>query len=232
MKTMNSGAVTLLVACLVASTAQANRNGRIGQSGKQGVTCLYCHTGAASQASVSVQGPASLGAGQTGLYEVVISGGPAAVGGVNVAVDNGATLQANAGLRLAQQELTHTEPKAFSNNQVRFTFSVVAPTSGTTFKIYAAGNSANGDGSNSGDIGAFTSRDVAVTGGGQPQPDAGTPDAGTDAGTDGGGGGGPGGPAGPPPADPSPYGCTAAGGAPALLLLLVAGLLARRRREA
>lgn len=232
MKTMNLGAVTLLVACLVGPVAQANGNGRIGQSGKQGLTCGNCHTGGTSQATINVSGPASLGAGQTGLYEVVISGGSAVVGGVNVAVDNGASLQANSGLRLAQQELTHTQPKAFSNGEVRFTFSVVAPTTGTTFKIYAAGNSANGNGNYFGDTPAFITRDIAVTGGAQPQPDAGTPDAGTDGGSSGGGGGGGGGggPTDPPPPDPSPYGCTAAGGAPALLLLAAAGLLARRRR--
>lgn len=219
MKTMNLGAAALLAAGLLSSAAQASLNGRIGQSGKLGgVTCQSCHTGAPSQAFISVLGPESLGAGQTGRYEVVITGGPAVVGGVNVAVDNRATLQEGPGLRLAQGELTHSQPRAFSNGQVRFTFSVVAPTSGSTFKIYAAGNSANGNKSNDGDIGAFTSRDIAVKGGSQPPPDAGTPDGG--------------GPAAPPPADPSPYGCTATGGAPALLLLVAASLLAWRRWEA
>ncbi len=211
------GVAGVLAASFFSLTAYANSKGITGRSGKQTVTCMAagCHNTSPSTAipTVTLTGPTSLNAGETGNYTLVITGGAAVQAGMNVAVsDNGGTLtKSGTDLQVLSGELTHTAPKVFSNGEVRFDFSLVAPSSSRTVTLYASGNSVNGDKNNTGDHSASTTLDIQVTG--SSTPDAGTPDAGTDT---------------PPPEDKG--GCAAAGGAPvALLLALVAERLRRRR---
>jgi uncharacterized protein (TIGR03382 family) len=216
------GITTLVAACFLSFSAQANLNGITGRSSKQGQNCMAsgCHATNPSPTAptVTLQGPTTLEAGATGNYTLVITGGPAVKGGMNVAVsNNGGTLNAGAGLRVAAGELTHTAPKDFVNNEVRFDFSLVAPSTAGSVMMYASGNSTNGNGANTGDNAVSTQLTIQVTGG------SGTPDAGTGTPDAGGGGGGDG-------DDEGGCGCTGAGAAPmAVLLAMVAASLRRRR---
>ncbi|RKH24283.1 hypothetical protein D7Y13_26380 [Corallococcus praedator] len=199
--------VGAVVVCLVAGSASANSTGMPGRSGKQSVSCTAsgCHGGGASAPTVTLEGPSALTAGQTGNYSLVITGGPAVKAGMNVATDGvaGATLTAGSGTKLVNGELTHSLPKAFTGTTARFDFSLVAPATNGTLKVFAAGNSVNGDTQATGDAHATTSLDVVITGGTDPVPDEGKDEG----------------------------GCSATAGGP-LLGAVFAVLAARRRRRA
>lgn len=199
------GVAGVMAACLVSGSAFAYSTGQVGYSGKPPgtATCMGsgCHSGGATP-TVTLEGPDSLAPGATGNYSLVIQGGAASRGGFNVAVDTG-TLNAGMGQRKQSGELTHSQPKSFANGEVRFDFTLVAPASGSSIKLYGAGNSANGDTQASGDGSAVAAvKTITVTGG-------------ADEGEDEDEGGG----------------CAAAGGAPLLgaVLMLVGARLRRRR---
>jgi uncharacterized protein (TIGR03382 family) len=213
------GVAGVLAACLFSVSAHANSTGITGRSGKQGVTCMAagCHNTNPNPAipTVDLIGPTALAAGETGNYTLVITGGAAVKAGMNVAVsDSGGTLtKSGTELKVVSGELTHTAPKTFANNEVRFDFSLVAPSTSRTVTLYASGNSVNDDKNFTLDHSESTTKEIIVTA--SSTPDAGTPDAGTDN---------------PPPDNNNDKGgCSAAGGAPmALLLVLVAAGLRRR----
>ncbi len=219
-------AIAGVLACLVSVSAHANVNGIVGRSGKQGTTqtCMMsgCHAfnPSATMPTVEISGPATLAAGATGNYTLIIRGGAAVKAGMNVAVsNNGGTLDNVGGdVKVLGGELTHTEPKDFAaNSEARFDFTLEAPAFAGTSKLFASGNSTNGNGSNDGDHSASTTLDVQITGGSQP-PDAGVPDAGT--GNGGGGGGG----------DDDDGGCSSTGGAPLMVLFVLIAIVGLRRR--
>jgi uncharacterized protein (TIGR03382 family) len=169
------GAAGVLTVCLLSTPAFANAVGMTGYSGKSGATCITsgCHFGGAAP-TVEISGPTSLAAGATGQYTLIIRGGAGVKGGMNVAVDNtAASLQAGTGSRRISNELTHSTPKAFSGSEVRFDFSMVAPPSAGTVKIFGAGNSVNGDANSTGDQSATTSVTVNVTGSNEPKEEGG-----------------------------------------------------------
>ncbi len=170
MKFQSYGAVGVLTACLLSAPALANSAGITGNSGKQGTsaTCTTCHSGG-SAATVTLTGPTSLAAGATGQYTLTITGGPGLRGGMNVAVDNtAASLEPSTGIKKASNELTHSAPKPAASGSITFAFSMVAPPSAGTVKIFAAGNSVNGDANSTGDASALTSLTVNVTGNNEP----------------------------------------------------------------
>lgn len=249
----------ILVASVLSTPALAKYGGITGRSGKPaaegtaGRTCSStCHTPGATVPIVAISGPTSVVAGTTNQYTFIIKGGPAVNGGVNLAVDRvdaALDLVENSGLRKDGVELVHAAPKAFSNGEVRFDFSMIAPGNGGLVTIYGAGNSVNGSGSTSGDGVAATKLDVTVqvTDAGIEEPDSGTPpadagievDAGTeaDAGTvaDAGTGTGsdPGHDHDHDHDDDKGGGCSSTGGAPMLMFVLGAvGLTLLRRRRA
>nr|AYM52846.1 hypothetical protein [Myxococcaceae bacterium MCy9487] len=199
------GAVAL---CLVAGSAFANSTGMTARSGKQSVSCTAsgCHGGGASTPSVTLEGPTALTAGQTGNYSLIITGGPGVKAGMNVATGgvDGATLTAGSGTKLVSGELTHSLPKAFTGTTARFDFSLVAPATNGTLKLYGAGNSVNGDTQSTGDAHANATLDVVITGGSDPVA--------------------------PTPDDQKDGGCSATSGAPLLMGAVFAALAARRRR--
>lgn len=196
--------VGAVAVCLVAGSAFANSTGISGRSGKQSVSCTAsgCHGGGASTPTVTLEGPTALTAGQTGQYSLVITGGPGVKAGMNVATD-GATLTAGSGTKLLNGELTHSLPKAFTSGSARFDFSLVAPATNGTYKVYAAGNSVNGNAESTGDSHANATLDVVVTGGTDPVP-----------------------------VEEDKGGCSVAtSGAPAALIAVFVALAARRRRR-
>jgi MYXO-CTERM domain-containing protein len=197
--------VGAVAVCLVAGSAFANSTGISGRSGKQSVSCTAsgCHGGGASTPTVTLEGPTALTAGQTGSYAVIITGGPGAKAGMNVATEGG-TLTAGSGSKTMSSELVHALPKTFANGSARFDFSLVAPATNGTVKLFAAGNSVNGDNAATGDAHANATLDITVTGGTDPV----VPDKEEDGG-----------------------GCSAAAGAPAALVAVFAALAARRRKK-
>jgi uncharacterized protein (TIGR03382 family) len=221
----------LLTLLGLAPAAHALPGGITGRSGKQGTFCNACHSGGATP-TVTLTGPTTVEAGSTNSYRLTITGGAAVVGGMNAAVDVAdATLGAGTGLRLSNGEVTHSAPRAFSGGSLAFDFTLRAPPHSGPVKLYAAGNSANGNGKQDGDRGSATLLTLQVTGGTAPPPDAGTPDGGVaptpDAGTPDGGVA----PTEPPVLEDEPTGgCSAASGPAALLALLVLLGTARRRR--
>ncbi|WP_426755552.1 MXAN_6652 family MXYO-CTERM-anchored protein [Myxococcus sp. Y35] len=194
------------VSSLCASPAFATSTGVTGQTGKDGATCSTCHKGG-ELPTVEFEGPTSLAPGATGQYAFIIRGGPAKTGGVGIAVDSTeATLQAGEGTKKLGAELTHAQPRAFTNNELRFPFTLVAPATDVTLTLFGAGNSSNADFHTDGDRAVATKLSVTVG--------KGTPGVGPD--DDGEGGG-----------------CAAAGSAPLWALVLAASPLAlpRRRRR-
>ncbi|HZI09452.1 MAG TPA: MXAN_6652 family MXYO-CTERM-anchored protein [Myxococcus sp.] len=201
------GVAGVVAACLVSGSALANSTGITGRSGKQGAntTCTgsSCHSGGTGTPTVTLEGPATLEPNQVGNYKLIVRGGPGARAGFNVAVDNG-SLNAGGGSQKLSGELTHIQPRAFTNGEAVFDFTLVAPASNGTVKLFGAGNSANNNGAESGDSSALAQLTINVgTGGGN-------------------GGGGD---------DDEDKGCAAAGGAPLLgAALLLLGARLRRRR--
>ncbi|HZI02705.1 MAG TPA: MXAN_6652 family MXYO-CTERM-anchored protein [Archangium sp.] len=173
MKFPSYAAAGVLSACLLSAPAFASASGSNGNSGKSGSTCTTCHSGGAST-TVELTGPTSLAAGATGQYTLTIRGGPGVRGGFNVAVDNtAASLEPSAGTKKVSNELTHSAPKPAAAGAITFDFSMVAPPSAGTVKLFAAGNSVNGDGAQSGDMSALTSLSVNVTGSNEPMEEEG-----------------------------------------------------------
>ena len=184
MRLSSLGAAGVLSVCLFSVSALANIGGITTRSGKNpSMTCAGsgCHSAPANTArpTVTLSGPTSLNAGETGNFTLVIAGGPGAVGGMNVAVDSAqASLQPGTGMRKQAAEITHSAPKAFSNGEVRFDFTMIAPAAGGSVRIFAAGNSTNNDGTNGGDTSTATTMDVTIVGSsggtdGGTQPDGG-----------------------------------------------------------
>ncbi|WNG55256.1 hypothetical protein F0U59_11040 [Archangium gephyra] len=173
MKFPSYAAAGVLTACLLSAPAFANSTGMTGNSGKSSTTCSSCHMGG-SAPTVTLTGPSSLAAGATGQYTLTITGGPGLRGGFNVAVDNtAASLEPGTGSKKQSNELTHTAPKPAASGAITFDFSLVAPPSAGTVKIFAAGNSVNGDNNSTGDGSATTSLTVNVTGNNEPQEEEG-----------------------------------------------------------
>lgn len=189
--------------------AFATATGITGQSGKEGAACSVCHRGG-TLPTVVIEGPTALAPGATGQYSLIIQGGAAKTGGTNIATDVAeANLQAGTGLKKLGGELTHSAPRAFTGNEVRFGFSLVAPATDVTLTLFGSGNSSNADQNSEGDRAAATTLVVKV---GNGTPVVTPPEDGDD---DSGGG------------------CATAGSVPVWGLVLVGAsqvLLRRRRR--
>lgn len=154
--------MSVVVFLCVSSTVFAYQNGISGYSGKNGSTCSSCHGGGATP-TVALSGPATLQTGQRGTYTLTITGGAGVQGGLDVATDAaGALLAAGPGTQLLNGEVTQSSPGRFSGGALSFSFSVTAPTTAGSFKLFAAGLSSNGSGT-SGDGTGATSQTVTVT---------------------------------------------------------------------
>jgi hypothetical protein len=224
---------SFLAGCLLTLPAHARSSGITGYSGRQGVTCTQCHTANSNpKPTVQLSGPTYLTPGETGQYTFTITGGPGAssdgFGGMNVAVDNsGALLQPGTGLYEDFGELTHVGGNAFSGTSITFTFTLVAPETPGTVKMYAAGNSTDNNGNLTNDQSAATTLDILVS---NDPPDAGTgnpPDAGTGNTPD----AGPGPDTGTGKGGDGSSGCAAMGGPPMVWLVVMLAARARRRAQ-
>lgn len=163
--------ITMYLLLHDATPVNASLNGRVGFSGNPatngGANCTSCHAVGAQLPTVSLQGPANVMAGATNLYTLTISGGPAQTGGLDISTSStrGSFLPTGADTQAFLNELTHSAPKAFSGNQVQFSFLWTAPAFGDTVIMYGAGNSSNGQKDLSGDGINTTSLTIQVMGG-------------------------------------------------------------------
>jgi hypothetical protein len=146
--------------------AWANQLGAVSYSGKTTDTCNRCHTGGTAP-TVTLTGPATLTAGQSASYTLTITGGAGVRAGMNVAasVAEAQLLPGGADTTAFSGELHHSSPKAFASGKASFTFTLQAPPYAGAVRLFAAGNSCNGNGNDSGDRAGLTTLDVTVTGG-------------------------------------------------------------------
>lgn len=219
---LSFGVAGVMAAFFLSTPALANSTGMTGRSGKTGgQTCMSgCHgtNPSSSIPTVTLEGPLTLEAGATGNYKLVIRGGPGVKGGMNVASSTGTLANVGADVQVQGTELTHKAAKGFTSGAVSFDFTFKAPATAGTAKIFASGNSTNGDGTFDGDNAVSTITDITITASNTPDAGTGTPDAGT-----GNGGGDEGDDEG---------GCSAVGGAPLLALLALIAAAGLRRRTA
>jgi hypothetical protein len=169
---------TVSAVLLTAATSLANPGGIAGYTGKpttnapQGQSCNACHSGGAAP-QVSITGPSTLKAGETGEYAIVVATGASRASGA-VAATSGVMLSPvqGGGLRDSFGELVQDGAKSTSGGQAQFRFRVTAPLSGATLKLWAVGMGSNGSGTG-GDGTAQITKDITVTGGSGVTPDAG-----------------------------------------------------------
>jgi hypothetical protein len=154
-----------------------------------GESCNQCHTGGTAPV-VTLEGPSTLAAGQTADYALVVKTGQSRATGA-IAVTDGVVLAPLTGVRDSFGEMVpNGSALAVAGGQVKLTFRVTAPMSGTSLRLWAVGLAATGS-AVSGDKAAHTLRDITVTGGTPPKPDAGSSSGseastpGTDAGSNG-----------------------------------------------
>ncbi|MBX3199685.1 MAG: hypothetical protein KF850_19430 [Labilithrix sp.] len=184
-----------LAASIVPLSASANGAGVAGYTGKpttvspEGQSCNQCH-GGGSAPQVSISGPATLTAGQSAEYALVVTTGQTRASGA-VAGTDGAVLapSAGGGLRDSFGEMVQDGSRAASGGEATFRFRVTAPTSGTTLTLWGVGLASNGSGTG-GDRAAHVTREIAVAGG-STDPAPGSPSGGAppDAGAGGAAGG-------------------------------------------
>ena len=126
-------------------------DGITGQTKRDGGVGCVCHNLLPdTNVSVVISGPDSVVVGQTAIYKLTLSHGPAQTGGCDIASYHGIidtfyldfhTLQRDT----ARNELTHRFPKGFIADSVWWTFKYIAPSSPQVDTIYADGNSTNAD---------------------------------------------------------------------------------------
>lgn len=169
----------LVLSCFAAgwvSPAEASRFGRDGFSGNPGTNggavCTACHTPGAALPSLTLTGPVTVDAGQTYTFTAQIVGGPGITAGIGVSASASAGDFAALGpdLHLVGEEISHTEPKAFSSGAASFSFTWTAPAFNGPVTLYAAGNSSNGMLGLAGDAIATTTLSVNVVNGSAPLP--------------------------------------------------------------
>ncbi|GMU85136.1 MAG: hypothetical protein AMXMBFR48_03780 [Ignavibacteriales bacterium] len=149
-----TGKKYITIVLLIAASSfmfYASSAGVTGATRKNGDGCT-CHGGQSAAVQVTINGPATLAAGETGDYSVVISGGPLTRGGTNISVSAGTlAILSGEGTRLSNGEITHTSPKLPVNGSVTFNFQFTAPAVTGPVTMFANGNSVNLNGNNSGD---------------------------------------------------------------------------------
>ena len=169
-------AVVLSLLFLSAFTSHAASGGRVNYSGNPatlgGQSCGSCHSAVdAATPEVWIEGPTAVVVGDVLTYTLVISGGPAVIGGFNVSASGG-LLQAIPSLTttqtlnnfLGRAEVTHTFPPPNFNEDQTLTFPFRWHAAGTGEQtLYGAGLSANGSGDSSGDTVQNTVLAVQVT---------------------------------------------------------------------
>jgi hypothetical protein len=145
--------------------------GITGFSGKQGITCVSCHSGGAVP-TVRFEGPDQLAAGAVATFRFVVQSQAAAqvAAGLNVATSAGkfGTIDGQ-GERLLGNEITHVSPKGNgADGSASWDFTWQAPAQAGPATLFGAGNSVNLNFTSFGDRSAATTFQVVVTGAAPP----------------------------------------------------------------
>lgn len=137
--------LTLFLA-LIAYASTDFLHGIVGLTKLNGDGCV-CHSlDPEPSVSVSVIGPTQLTPNQIANYTIRVTGGAATVAGFNVAARFGTVNPIDTSVRKIDTEITHNNPKPFSNDSVKWNFSYKAPAQTGSDTIYSVSLSANGDG--------------------------------------------------------------------------------------
>lgn len=154
------------MALLVSGVAEARSNGSVnGLSGEFGSDCTVCHN-SGTVPIVNITGPTSVAAGSTNTYTLLMRGGQAIAGGLDVSTPAGALAVADPMTQLNGGEITHTSPKnADVLGNVAWTFNWTAPLSAGDVTLFGCGNSVNLNGNQGGDNAASATLVVTVQGG-------------------------------------------------------------------
>ena len=116
---------------LLSGFAVLHDTGIVGTTRKNGFGCI-CHSITPSGGvSVWIEGPTLVQKGTRARFTLAMSGGPAVAGGFNAASSKGSLSPFDGSAQLLSSsdglELTHTSPKAFVNDTVRWDFYYDAP---------------------------------------------------------------------------------------------------------
>lgn len=140
-------AVAVLFASTTADASLYGRNGFSGNPGTNGgATCTACHAPGAATPTMTISGPQVLDANAIADYTVTISGGPGATAGLGVSSSGavGDFEAAGQDVHVIGGEISHTQPRAFSDGTASFSFRWRAPSWNGPVTLHAAGNSSNG----------------------------------------------------------------------------------------
>jgi hypothetical protein len=103
-----------------------------------------CHGGLpVDSVLVRIEGPPSVAPGSAHSYRLVMTGGPAIAGGLDVAAGRGTLAVADSLTQILFGEITHTEPKFFSSDTVSWNFSYLAPNDTGRDTLFGVANSVN-----------------------------------------------------------------------------------------
>lgn len=128
-------------------------------TGGQG--CQACHN-AGVIPQISITGPTQVPIDSTHTLTLVITGGPAVVGGMNVAADAGILAADDPLTEITDGEVTHSSPKDFSGDTVSWDFIWTAPSIPGSVDLFAAGVSANDAMGSGGDFEGTTVFNIQV----------------------------------------------------------------------
>ena len=135
----------VLITAIQFGNAYAYGNGVAGRTLKPGSSpgCT-CHSGSSNSAVVvTITGPSTLQAGQTGTYTFSVSrsSGTFSTGGIDIAVSSGTLgLGGSSGIKLLSSEIVHSSKFTSATTK---TFTVTAPNTAGTLTIYATGAGAS-----------------------------------------------------------------------------------------
>ena len=126
-----------------------------------GESCLPCHSGG-TVPEISITGPSAVPVDSTHTLTLVITGGPAAEGGLNVAATGGSLTADDLLTGIDSGEIIHTSPKDFSGDTVSWDFIWTAPGSPGSVDLLGAGISGDGQGGGGGDFQGSTVFSIQV----------------------------------------------------------------------
>lgn len=149
MKYLNTIVLVLIMGIIIVAGIQRS-TGITGKTNKTNQGGCTCHSPEPDNSvTVQVSGPDTLVKGQTAEYQITLTGGPAVLGGFNVASAIGLLSPVDNSAQLLSSELTHTSPKSFSGGSASWSFTLTAADQVYTDTLFSASNSVNGDGVNS-----------------------------------------------------------------------------------
>jgi hypothetical protein len=144
---MKTNLILLSVFITILVYANINRmDGISGMTRKDGGSGCQCHNFISNDSvKVWISGPDTLYSGDSAAYKIFMTGGPAVVGGFDLAVFFGILNEVDTLAKIKDGDLVHSFPKLFINDTVVWDFKYIAPDTVLADTLYATGNSCNGD---------------------------------------------------------------------------------------